>query len=475
MQDNRRAPKGHRQYAATIESADLRLSDGARFHLVLRGDGWAVNYDSDVVDGKLKPDKDGTRAITAMTSVCQAAKADSIRDLPGKVLFAAVENDTGSLHYLADAEGGPWHALAGALYYKRDRRAMSGTLVCAANGSAVAIAYNDPDHYEPDGSMVSVRLFQAGPQETVESLAFRAADWFANMCQGQDILATYLALPPALSFLCDTTLGRNVGAYVLDTELLANRSQTDPIVLRQTAAINALKELDKERDKKMDEDQPAGQDNEKTPTGRKDDGDLPIALRLDIFVNTDGDFRFDDSEPYLETESSFYDGAELELHQDRGSERYSFVLCAKGKANPCRWAARDLVEHLACSVRTHRSYVIPDVHAFLTSVLDDALWKDFSNSIGYGKSLSGNYDGSELRLTIMPLDGKDAEDARPIRNTIRAVELRDELNEIIEAHGDVYVFARHSASQAFGPDDDLRVESARYDPDANVVTIRAHN
>lgn len=130
-----------------------------------------------------------------------------------------------------------------------------------------------------------------------------------------------------------------------------------------------------------------------------------MKLRLEIYFNTDGDFSFHHVEwlkHQVDPLSPFYDNAikNLEIHDDnREDETYSFLLECEGAPNPCRWAARDLLEHLITNgIGLVHYWVLKDIYNLLITPKEEVLWSD--EDVHYSDTLSGNYHNSYLTLDI---------------------------------------------------------------------------
>ena len=125
-------------------------------------------------------------------------------------------------------------------------------------------------------------------------------------------------------------------------------------------------------------------------------------LQLVMHFCTDGDFDFGNLFEVFDSGNSMYAGAMIHYHCDEDNGVIHISLRADGDANACRWAARDLMESLVCSIRTHKYYLIRDVYNLIITPKEDLLWSGkFVNHHGI---LGGNYDGTYLDLGITALD-----------------------------------------------------------------------
>lgn len=123
-----------------------------------------------------------------------------------------------------------------------------------------------------------------------------------------------------------------------------------------------------------------------------------MILRLDMEFHTDGDFAFRDIGRQLDPGRQLYKGASIDYRVKTDDEEICFNLACIGEANACRWAARDLVESLICSISTFKAYLVGDLYRLLDEVLEN-LWKD--GKVQHEDSLSGNYNGTSVKLLIV--------------------------------------------------------------------------
>ena len=115
--------------------------------------------------------------------------------------------------------------------------------------------------------------------------------------------------------------------------------------------------------------------------------------------NTDGDFSFRDRRELFNPDASLYKGASIKYDIGEGYDDISFSLYAEGDPNPCRWAARDLMESLVCSIQTNKYYVIKYLYDLIVTARIEYLWS--GEDVDYFDSISGNYEGTELHLRIV--------------------------------------------------------------------------
>ncbi len=125
-----------------------------------------------------------------------------------------------------------------------------------------------------------------------------------------------------------------------------------------------------------------------------------VTLRLDVSFFTDGDFYFDGTDSMLDPGSPLYRKAKIAYRHGTDSEYYEFHLCARGDADACRYAARDLLERLMRNLRTFRpNYVSDDVSRLLAAARDRCLRKT-EDEIDYSRNLGGNYEGTGIHIRI---------------------------------------------------------------------------
>lgn len=128
-----------------------------------------------------------------------------------------------------------------------------------------------------------------------------------------------------------------------------------------------------------------------------------VHLELKAEFSTDGDFHFDDTRLKEIQDSRQYDEAKLSYTYWHDGEDIVFHLIAEGKSDSCRYAARDLIEEMQVSFRTFslKHYLIKDVYEMLETVYNE-IWK--YENVDVSDYMSGNYDGTEVRLIIREID-----------------------------------------------------------------------
>ena len=117
-----------------------------------------------------------------------------------------------------------------------------------------------------------------------------------------------------------------------------------------------------------------------------------------IFIahfHTDGDFCFRNFEELFNKNSSLYKGAEVDYINIHDGEDIYIRLHTHGEPSACRWAIRDLIEHMICSISTHKYYLVGELYEKL-NYFRDGLWGDMNQD--KEAYMSGNYDGTYLAL-----------------------------------------------------------------------------
>ena len=123
-----------------------------------------------------------------------------------------------------------------------------------------------------------------------------------------------------------------------------------------------------------------------------------MKLKLYISCYTDGDFSFNNIDNLFDVNNSLYKGAIISYTHLVDGEQIFFDLTCEGEPNPCRWAARDLMETLVCNIHTHKYYLVKDLYDLIITPKEELLWS--GRDVHYSDILSGNYDGTVLFLDI---------------------------------------------------------------------------
>ena len=86
-----------------------------------------------------------------------------------------------------------------------------------------------------------------------------------------------------------------------------------------------------------------------------------MKLLFDAEFHTDDDFGFRELE--FDKNARMYEKAKIDyMYDDTGCERIYIKLNAEGDENACRWALRDLLEDLMCSIDTFKYYLVKDLY-----------------------------------------------------------------------------------------------------------------
>lgn len=127
-----------------------------------------------------------------------------------------------------------------------------------------------------------------------------------------------------------------------------------------------------------------------------------MKLTLEMYFQTDGDFCFLDPNHliHLFEDSPLYEDAVKEYVYDDSDPYYIHILLnCEGNPNPCRWAARDLLEHLVSDgIRVVHYWLVKNLYNLLITPDEEILWSE--EDVHYYDSIDGNYEGTELKLDI---------------------------------------------------------------------------
>ena len=112
---------------------------------------------------------------------------------------------------------------------------------------------------------------------------------------------------------------------------------------------------------------------------------------------TDGDYSFNSPDELFNPKAPLYKGADIDYicDVDNDSEFKHISLKATGEDNACRWALRDLLENMMCSISTCKYYLVKDLYNLLYYFYD-GLWDDKNQD--KVNCLSGNYAGTQVSL-----------------------------------------------------------------------------
>lgn len=117
-----------------------------------------------------------------------------------------------------------------------------------------------------------------------------------------------------------------------------------------------------------------------------------------IFIadfKTDGDFSFRNFNELFDKNNSLYNGAEIEYISVCDDEDIYIRLNTHGEPNACRWAIRDLLENMICSISTHKYYLVGELYEKL-NYFRDGLWENRTQE--RHTYMGGNYEGTCLTL-----------------------------------------------------------------------------
>ncbi len=144
-----------------------------------------------------------------------------------------------------------------------------------------------------------------------------------------------------------------------------------------------------------------------------------MKLKLELNFCTDGDFCFLDTNPdHLLNGMSMYKDVVKEFKVDdrQNEERLHIFLDCEGKANGCRWAARDVLENLISGgFRVVHYWLVDDLYHLITAPIDvnceqgEMLWSN--EDVNHYGRLSGNYEGTDLLLWIRHEDSVGTEES----------------------------------------------------------------
>lgn len=124
---------------------------------------------------------------------------------------------------------------------------------------------------------------------------------------------------------------------------------------------------------------------------------MKICFKAHFYTDGDYSFRKDRLDMLFEKDSSLYKGSTIRYFYEHEDEEISICLVADGNENACRWALRDLLEALMCSISTIKHWLVRDLYDLLEYFHKD-LWKELNQE--KSNKLSGNYDGTILTLKM---------------------------------------------------------------------------
>lgn len=126
-------------------------------------------------------------------------------------------------------------------------------------------------------------------------------------------------------------------------------------------------------------------------------------VKIELNVQDDGDFYIDWASSHLNFESSFYEDTKIETFygwsdDDNYVKIYEFA--AEGPME--KYAARDWLAAAIAQFRTsgNKYYIIPVWYNLIEQVKQHV----FDKEGNYYNFMSGNYDGTDIWMEIMPYD-----------------------------------------------------------------------
>ena len=124
---------------------------------------------------------------------------------------------------------------------------------------------------------------------------------------------------------------------------------------------------------------------------------MNICFKAHFYTDGDYSFRKDRLDFLFEKDSPLYKGATIRYFYEHVDEEISICLVADGNENGCRWALRDLLEALMCSISTIKYWLVRDLYDLFYYFYED-LWGELNQE--KVKELYGNYDGTILNLKM---------------------------------------------------------------------------
>lgn len=124
---------------------------------------------------------------------------------------------------------------------------------------------------------------------------------------------------------------------------------------------------------------------------------MKIYFKAHFYTDGDYSFRKDRLEMLFKKDSLLYEGSTIRYSYEHEDEEISVCLAADGDKDACRWALRDLLEALMCSISTFKYWLVRDLYDILEYFHKD-LWEELNQE--KSNELSGNYDGTILTLKM---------------------------------------------------------------------------
>lgn len=129
-----------------------------------------------------------------------------------------------------------------------------------------------------------------------------------------------------------------------------------------------------------------------------------MKLKLRINFQTDGDYNFIGirNDSILDSDSPFYNGVikKFLMYDHPGYEEQMVWLECEGDANSCRYAARDIMEHLIeRGIRVVHYWIVKYLYDLIIGCKEKVLWAH--EDVHYRDTISGNYEGTYIELDIV--------------------------------------------------------------------------
>lgn len=134
-----------------------------------------------------------------------------------------------------------------------------------------------------------------------------------------------------------------------------------------------------------------------------------MKLNIELVFYTDGDFWFNNEDKLFNKDSVLLENADCAYSNlfDIDNEKVSLSLYVKGNARECKYAVEELLGNLICNIRTHDYYMVLKISDFLFNGIKalKGLNDDIDNFF-YDNNMSGNYEGSSLKIYVSREDDK---------------------------------------------------------------------
>ena len=125
-----------------------------------------------------------------------------------------------------------------------------------------------------------------------------------------------------------------------------------------------------------------------------------MKVKFEATFVTDDDYTFN-NEKILSTFNprGFRQSNITYKYDDSVQSRIYIYLEASSISSQCRFACREFIEALMCSIETHKCSLMNEILSLLTRLRDIVLTRDILNH-SVRKIMSGNYDGTTIDLTV---------------------------------------------------------------------------